>query len=390
MTITASGPIDLTDKFLGPGRKPPVHWMDLTPGQRIEAVAELGLPRFRAKQISTQWFSRLSNDPSSWTDLPVAVREQVADALFPTLLGVAQEQVADGGATTKIAWRALDGAIIESVIMRYPDRITICISSEAGCGMDCPFCATGQGGLQRNLSTAEIVWQVYEADRRLAAGEIAGGPGRISNVLFMGMGEPMANYKAVMAAVRQMHDPAPDGLGIGARGITVSTVGMVPRMRQLVAQDLPFTLAVSLHAPDDELRDEIIPLNKHFNVDAVLDAAWEYAAATKRRVTIQYILIKDVNDQTWRADLLARRLKARGDWGWFHVNLIPLNPTPGSKWTASRPADEQAFREHLERAGVPVSIRVARGREIDGACGQLASNLDASRGSRRGTVNPAR
>ena len=195
----------------------------------------------------------------------------------------------------------------------------------------------------------------------------------MNNIVFMGMGEPMANYKAVLAAVRQIHAPAPDGLGIGARGLTISTVGMVPRMRQLVDEDLPVTLALSLHAPDDELRDELVPLNRHFNVDAVLDAAWDYANASKRRVSIEYILIKDINDQAWRADLLAKRLRARGDWGWFHVNLIPLNPTPGSKWTASRRADEQAFVAHLERAGVPVTVRETRGREIDGACGQLAA-----------------
>ncbi|NLI83924.1 MAG: 23S rRNA (adenine(2503)-C(2))-methyltransferase RlmN [Propionibacterium sp.] len=374
---TATGPIDLTGRFIPNPRKPPVHWMDLTPEQRVEAVRSAGLPAFRAKQISNQWFTRLDADPASWTDLPAGLREQVHQAWFPTMLTPVGEQSADHGTTIKTAWRAFDHAIIESVIMRYRDRTTICISSEAGCGMACPFCATGQGGLQRNLTASEIVWQVHDAARRLAAGELPGGPGHINNVVFMGMGEPMANYKAVLAAVRQIHAPNPDGLGISARGLTVSTVGMVPRMRQLADEDLPVTLAVSLHAPDDELRDEIVPLNKHFNVDAVLDAAWDYAAVTRRRVSIEYILIKDINDQAWRADLLARRLKARGDWGWFHVNLIPLNPTPGSKWTASRRADEQAFVEHLEHAGVPVTVRDTRGRDIDGACGQLAANLDA-------------
>lgn len=357
-----------------------MHWMDLDPAGRVAAVTDLGLPAFRAKQLSTQWFSRLNDDPETWTDLPAGLREQVADQFFPTLLTPIREQAADRGTTIKTAWRAFDGAVIESVIMRYPGtanskaRTTICISSEAGCGMACPFCATGQGGLQRNLTAAEIVWQVHDAARRLAAGEFAGGPGHVNNIVFMGMGEPMANYKAVMAAARTIHAPAPDGLGISARGLTISTVGMVPRMLQLAEEELPVTLALSLHAPDDELRDELVPLNKHFNVDKVLDAAWEYAQATKRRVSIEYILIKDINDQAWRADLLAKRLQQRGDWGWFHVNLIPLNPTPGSKWTASRPEDEKAFVEHLERAGVPVTVRDTRGREIDGACGQLAAN----------------
>ena len=352
----------------------------MTPAERADAVVEAGLPKFRAKQISTQWFGRLSQDPAAWTDLPETLRADVAERWFPTLLTNIREVTADGGMTIKSAWRAFDGAVIESVIMRYPGRTTICISSEAGCGMACPFCATGQGGLQRNLTPAEIIWQVHDAQRRLAAGELPGGPGHVNNIVFMGMGEPMANYKAVMSAIRTIHAPAPDGLGISARGITVSTVGMVPRMLALAEEDLPVTLALSLHATDDELRNEIVPLNNHFNVDAVLDAAWNYAKVTRRRVSIEYILIKDINDQAWRADLLAKRLKARGDFGWFHVNLIPLNPTPGSKWTASRREDERAFVQHLTDAGVPVTVRDTRGSDIDGACGQLAANIKPTKG----------
>ncbi len=380
---STTGPIDLTDRIVASRHRPPTHWMDLTPEQRVESITGLGLPAYRARQVSNQWFGRLDPVPANWTDLPAASRQQVTEAFFPTLLTLIQQQTADAGLTTKAAWRAFDGAIIESVIMRYPQgpdspaRTTVCISSQAGCGMACPFCATGQGGLQRNLSAGEITWQVHDAARRLAAGELPGGPGRVNNIVFMGMGEPMANYNAVLAAARQVHAAAKDGLGIGARGLTVSTVGMVPRMRQLADEDLPVTLALSLHAPDDELRDELVPLNRHFNVDAVLDAAWYYASRSKRRVSIEYILIKGINDQAGRADLLARRLKARGDWGWFHVNLIPLNPTPGSKWTASRPKDERAFVQHLERAGVPVTLRDTRGREIDGACGQLAARTGA-------------
>ena len=350
--------------------------MDLDPIRRVEEVRKLGLPAFRARQISNQWFSRLAPDPANWTDLPADAREPVAAAFFPILLVPVREQLADHGATIKTAWRAFDGVVVESVIMRYPSRTTICISSEAGCGLACPFCATGQGGLQRNLSAGEIAWQIYDAVRRLAGGELPGGIGRINNVVFMGMGEPLANYRSVLAAVRQIHTPLPDGLGIGARGLTVSTVGMVPRIRQLAGEGLPVTLAVSLHAPDDELRDELVPLNRHFKVAEVLDAAWEYARVTRRRVSIEYILIRDVNDQAWRADLLARRLSERGDWGWYHVNLIPLNLTPGSRWTASRPETERGFAGRLERAGVPVTVRETRGRDIDGACGQLAAKLD--------------
>ncbi len=364
--------IDLTGKFRSP-KKPPLHWMDLEPDERLTVMSTLGLPKFRAKQISTQLFQRLNPDVDSWTDLPATLRTRLADELFPPLLEVIFEQKADRGTTIKIAWKAFDGVVIESVIMLYPDRATICISSEAGCGMNCPFCATGQGGLQRNLTTAEIVWQVYEAERRLRSGQYPTSARHITNIVFMGMGEPMANYRDVMKAIRILNAPVPDGLGISARGITVSTVGMVPRIQQMARESLPLTLAVSLHAPDDELRDELVPLNKHFKVDQILDAAWDYARETKRRVSIEYIMIRKMNDQAWRADLLAKKLKSRGDWGWFHVNLIPLNPTPGSQWTRSDPQDEREFVARLEAAGVPVTIRESRGQDIDGACGQLAS-----------------
>jgi 23S rRNA (adenine2503-C2)-methyltransferase len=207
----------------------------------------------------------------------------------------------------------------------------------------------------------------------MARGEVAGGPGRLSNVVFMGMGEPMANYKAVIGAIRRMVAPAPDGLGMSARNITLSTVGLVPRIKQLTEEGIPVTLAVSLHAPDDELRDTLVPINTRFKVDEVVDAAWEYAKKTKRRVSIEYAMMRDINDQAWRADLLADVLQARGDWGWVHVNLIPLNPTPGSKWTASRREDEREFVRRLEAKGISTTVRDTRGSDIDGACGQLAA-----------------
>ena len=246
----------------------------------------------------------------------------------------------DGGTTRKTLWRLFDGALIESVLMRYPDRITMCVSSQAGCGMNCPFCATGQAGLTRNMSTAEIVEQVVAGARALARGEIPGGPGRVTNIVFMGMGEPLANYKAVIGAVRRMIDPAPDGLGISAARHHRLDRRPGPRDRQARRRGPAGTLAVSLHAPDDELRDELVPINTRWKVAEVLDAAWDYAAKTKRRVSIEYALIKDINDQAWRADLLGRLLKDK----LVHVNLIPLNPTPGSKWTASRPGGRAGVR----------------------------------------------
>ena len=265
--------------------------------------------------------------------------------------------------------RLHDGVLVESVLMRYPDRATVCISSQAGCGMNCPFCATGQAGLTRNLSAAEITAQVFAAARACDQGELPGGPTRLSNVVFMGMGEPLANYKAVLRSVRNIVSPQPEGLGIGARSVTLSTVGLVTGIEKLIDENLQITLAVSLHTPDDELRDTLVPINSRWKVKEVLAAADKYAEKTGRRYSIEYALIRDINDQSWRADLLGRLLKNRN----AHVNLIPLNPTPGSKWTASRREDEIAFVKTLEKYGVPVTVRDTRGREIDGACGQLAA-----------------
>ncbi len=354
-------------------KKPPRHLADLDAGGRKELVSDLGLPGFRAKQLSTHYFSRLVDDPAEMTDLPAAEREQLVAGLLPELMTPLRTMQTDSGTTVKTLWRLFDGALVESVLMRYPDRVTMCVSSQAGCGMACPFCATGQGGLQRNMSTAEIVEQVVAGARALHRGEVAGGPGRVSNVVFMGMGEPMANYKAVIGSVRRLTDKSPDGLGMSARGITVSTVGLVPRIEQLATEGIPVTLALSLHAPDDELRDELVPINTRWKVREAVEAAWHYAQQTKRRVSIEYAMIKDINDQAWRADLLGDVLTSYGDWGWVHVNLIPLNPTPGSKWTASRREDEREFVRRLEAKGVPTTVRDTRGREIDGACGQLAA-----------------
>ncbi len=368
--------------FTAPRRtKPARHWIDLSADERVAAVKDLGLPAFRAQQINKHFFERFETDPTAWTDLPQGMREQVAAGFFPELITPVNELRCDGDTTVKTLWRLHDGSLVESVLMRYGVRrdgtghvrSTLCISSQAGCGMACPFCATGQGGLQRNMSTGEIVAQVMAAEQLLSAGALPGGTGQVNNIVFMGMGEPMANYKAVMGAVRSITDPAPNGLGMSKRGITVSTVGLVPRIEQLTTEGLPVTLAISLHAPDDELRDELVPINTRYKVNEVLDAAWNYAATTKRRVSIEYIMIKDINDQADRARLLAKKLKARGDWGWVHVNLIPLNPTPGSKWTASRPEDQAVFVKTLENWGIPVTVRDTRGQEIDGACGQLAA-----------------
>ncbi|MDO5696700.1 MAG: 23S rRNA (adenine(2503)-C(2))-methyltransferase RlmN [Dermatophilus congolensis] len=379
---------------------PPTHLADLDMAGRQEAVKALGQPAFRAKQLSTHYFSHVTTDAEAMSDLPKASRGELVEALLPPLLTSVRDLVADGGRTIKSVWRLHDGALVESVLMRYPKRVTMCISSQAGCGMNCPFCATGQEGFTRNLSTAEIVEQVRLGavmlrDGRVAAAadvesgaELGGETGddtddgasavsgdsplRVSNVVFMGMGEALVNYKRAIAAIRRLVDPAPDGFGMSARGITMSTVGLVPGIDRLADEGIPVTLALSLHAPDDELRDELVPINNRYKVGEALDAARRYFDATKRRVSIEYALIRDINDQAWRADLLGKELNKRGR-GWVHVNPIPLNPTPGSKWTASRQGVEQQFVERLRAAGIQTTVRDTRGSDIDGACGQLAA-----------------
>ena len=374
--------------------KPPRHWAEMSPAERKDAVTGLGMPGFRADQISRHYFERHESDPSAWTDLPVAQRQAVA-AYFPDLLDKVTDRLADRGTTVKSLYQLFDQRLVECVLMRYArstegatsmelgqesgdthrgPRSTLCVSCQAGCGMGCPFCATGQEGLQRNLSAGEIIEQIRCAIAVLDEGSLPGGTGGLNNVVFMGMGEPLANYSAVMTAIRAICSPVPQGFGISARGITVSTCGIVPRITDLANEGLPLTLAVSLHAPDDELRDELVPINTRWNVGEVLDAAYNYFSTTGRRVSIEYAMMRDINDQSWRADLLAKKLTARGR-GWVHVNLIPLNPTPGSKWTASRKRDEAEFIARLDAARVPVTLRDTRGQDIDGACGQLAATV---------------
>ncbi len=399
--------------------QPPRHFADMSMEERQDAVRELGLPAFRAKQLSNHYFQRNITDPALMTDIPADKRDALAEAFFPPLLSEVHRLKTKNGDTIKFLWRLFDGALVESVLMRYRNRITLCVSSQCGCGMNCPFCATGQQGLTRNMSTAEIVEQVIRANQAIAAGELAptaepdinmlgeqaaavgdesgesdagaqtgahtsagdkpsatqtpAGQERVTNIVFMGMGEPLANYKRVMNAIRRFTDAAPHGLGMSPRRITVSTVGLVPGIRKLMSEDIPVTFALSLHAPDDGLRNEMIPVNTRWNADEAIDAAYDYYRTTGRRVSIEYALIKDMNDHAWRADLLAKKLNARGR-GWVHVNPIPLNPTPGSVWTASEPQVAQEFVDRLVSAGIPTTIRDTRGQDIDGACGQLAAS----------------
>lgn len=371
MVATMAEPVKL--QFAAPKRgMPPVHFADLSADKRISEVEQLGLPKFRADQIARQYYGRLQGNPLDMTDLPEGKRQAVKDALFPDLMVPLRNMEADDGETRKTLWRLHDGTLLESVLMRYPGRATLCISSQAGCGMACPFCATGQGGLDRNLSVGEMVEQVRYAAAAMRDGEVAGEEGRLSNIVFMGMGEPLANYKRVVDTIRKITSPAPEGFGISQRNVTVSTVGLAPAIRKLADENMTVRLAVSLHTPDDELRDELVPVNNRWSVDEVLDAARYYADTSGRRVSIEYALIRDMNDQPWRAELLGKKL--RGALGSkVHVNVIPLNPTPGSKWDASPKERQDEFVRRVEEQGVPCTVRDTKGQEIAAACGQLAA-----------------
>ena len=259
----------------------------MLPEEIAAALAEMGQPKYRAKQIF-QWLARGVTSFDEMTNLSKDLRAALSERFSISKLEMLRKQVSAIDGTIKYLWQLGDGNAVETVVMHYKHGNTVCISSQVGCGMDCPFCATGKLGLTRNMSTGEIIEQVRVAAKMMRDGEVAGGEGRLSNIVFMGMGEPMGNYKSVLSAVRQISAMPPEGFGISARNITVSTVGVVPGIKKLTAEGIPVRLAVSLHAPSDELRDELVPMNKRFNTTQVLDAAHDYYLASKRRVSIEY------------------------------------------------------------------------------------------------------
>ena len=317
-------------------------------------------PRYRTAQVWDALHSPRSLDEA--TALPRALRTRLAHSL-PLALTEATAVTAADGMTSKWLWTCADGAQVETVLMRSESRATVCVSSQAGCAMGCTFCATGQAGFERHLDPGEIVEQVARAAHACTQ--------RVSNVVFMGMGEPLANYDATWGAVEALHAD----FGISARRITVSTVGVVPGIRRLAAAELPVTLAVSLHAPDDALRNELVPLNRRYPIAEVMDAAADFAGAHGRRITFEYACIAGVNDHVRQADALGSLLRAFPGSGGAHVNLIPLNPTGGFKGGAARPERLRAFAERLAARGVTATVRRNRGVDIDAACGQLRSRM---------------
>ena len=335
---------------------------DLTSADLTALLA--GQPAYRARQVWDGLY-RQGTGPEELTTLPRALRDRLANepALAPALR-LDAEVGTDGGDTVRWRWSLHDGRLVETVLMHYPARTTVCVSSQAGCAMACGFCATGQSGFQRNLTTGEIVEQVVRA-----GAEARRRGRRLSNVVFMGMGEPMANYDRVWSAVDRLHAH----VGLSARHITISTIGIVPGIRRLAAAPLPVNLAVSLHAADDALRDELVPVNRRYPLAALVDACRAWVDAKGRRLSFEWALIAGVNDRpadAARLAELARDVRA-------HVNLIPLNPTPGYPTAGTPPAGVRAFRELLTSLGVNATVRRNRGTDIDAACGQLAARADA-------------
>ena len=346
---------------------------DATRDDLAALLSSWGEPRYRATQLwSGLWEQREPLD--AITTLPRALRARLDDAL-PLALDVVVDQTARD-TTRKWLWRTGDGAQLETVLMQYARRSTVCISSQAGCAMGCTFCATGQAGFERHLTAGEIVEQVLRASH--------GAPQRVGNVVFMGMGEPLANVDPVLDAITRLHQD----VGLSARHVTVSTVGIVPGMQRLADFPLPVTLAVSLHAPDDALRDRLVPVNRRYPIEDVLAAARDYATRKGRRVTFEYAAIEGVNDHVAQAAALGRLLA--GFPAGAHVNVIPLNPTSDFAGAASARDRLVAFAAGLEERGVHATIRRNRGVDIDAACGQLRARGAAGTSSATGSAKMER
>jgi 23S rRNA (adenine2503-C2)-methyltransferase len=342
--------------------------------EELAAILD-GAPRYRVDQVWAGLHEQLA-EPAEWTALPRDLRVSLAERLPAALTAVTESADAPGD-TVKFLWELDGGSRIETVLMLYRDRATVCVSTQAGCAMACGFCATGQAGFTRHLTSGEIVELVVRAARRARE-----RGRRVSNVVFMGMGEPLANEPAVWAAVERLHAD----LGLSARHLTISTVGLVPGIRSLAARPLPVNLAVSLHAANDELRDELVPINRRYPLDVLIDACAEYVDVKRRRLSFEWAMIDGVNDRRRDAAELAamcRRLRPAA-----HVNLIPLNPTPGYATRGTPLVRVHDFRDTLEALGVNATVRQNRGTDIDAACGQLAAGQPVTITAGRRAVRP--
>lgn len=357
------------------GRKPLKSLLDYDLAELTELVKELGFPAFRAKQIWGWLYKQFANDYQEMSNLPRPLLEKLAERAPLAPLQVVVEKVANDGQTRKALFRLPDGAEIESVLMLYEDRATVCVSTQAGCAMACTFCATGQLGLTRNLQPGEIVQQVLHFERFLLKtldAQFTLGHKRVSNLVFMGMGEPLANYANLWKAIERFHDP--EGVNLSARKMTVSTVGLVPMIRKFADEELPVNLAISLHAANDTLRSSMMPVNLRFPIAELIAACKEYVAKTNRRISFEYTLVEGQNDSQAAAQELGILLRGM----LCHVNLIPMNPVPGSSQRGSKSERVKAFQTELDRFGIPNSVRFEKGRDIQAACGQLKVEKDAA------------
>lgn len=350
--------------------------LDLTLEELIALLRDWGWPAFRGRQVWEWVYRRYVNDFEQMTNLPAELRRQLAERTTLRVLEPVAELVSRTRDTLKVLFRLRDGQTIEAVLMLYDRRRTLCISSQAGCAMGCTFCATAQGGLARNLSAGEIVAQVlyfarYLADPAAQPATDVVRPATVSNIVLMGMGEPMHNYANVWAALRRLTDPG--AFGLGARNITLSTVGLVPMIDRMAAEGLQIGLAVSLHAPNDELRSKLVPVNKGYPVDELLAAVRRYTEQTHRRVTFEYALMAGINDSLELAEELAQKIKHL----LCHVNQIPLNPIPDSPFQPTSDEQTRRFVEVLQRHGISATVRLRRGIEINAGCGQLRRALAA-------------
>jgi 23S rRNA (adenine2503-C2)-methyltransferase len=342
-------------------RDTPSTLYDLKLDELTTHIAQLGQPAYRARQLYHWAYQQLATSYDDMRVLPKALRAELAESLPLTHLEPVQEVQTDDGETLKLLFRTRDGNHIETVLMFYPDRVTVCVSCQIGCAVGCSFCATGMMGLTRNLTAGEMVGQVVAAARR--AGEF---DRQLTNIVMMGMGEPFQNYHATMKMARILNDP--EGMKFGARRITVSTSGLVPFIDKLAGDLLQVNLAISLHAPNDYLRDTLVPLNQRWNVEQLIAACRRYVDTTGRRISFEYCLIKDVNDSDDVAEQLAKLVRGL----LCHVNIIPLNPTPAEP-SYERPSVERInrFASILDAGGIPTSVRYSRGVDIAAACGQL-------------------
>jgi 23S rRNA (adenine2503-C2)-methyltransferase len=357
---------------IAPRRVRPLSLYDSTFDELADRLVALGAPAYRAAQIFDWAYRHLAADYGAMTNLPATLRKHLAETLPLSTLGPVREQIADGGETVKTLYRTIDGHFVETVLMFYPDRVTVCVSCQVGCAVGCAFCATGLGGLGRNLTAGEMVAQTVDAARGARA------RGRtLSNVVMMGMGEPFQNYAETMRFVRVLHEPK--GFNLGARRITISTSGIVPKIDALAEEPFQVNLAVSLHAPNDELRDRLVPINRRWPIADLLAACRRYVERTGRRVSFEYALMAGINSDDAIAEELTELLDRSGVL--CHVNVIPYNPVEMLRFERPTPDQIDRFAAILRAGGLPTTVRYSRGLDIGAACGQLSAQQQAVLGA---------